>query len=128
MRTEWRSRFTAKNDCKLYAFVQITNHVHRLTCLRYIELNPVRAWIVGDPGIIVGPATDHTSAKASWIGWPSRRRIAVWLPVPRSALAYRELFIQPLATYDLEAIRIHLSNDRALGSSNFQDDIEAMVG
>ncbi|NOT12454.1 MAG: hypothetical protein HOP23_11580 [Methylococcaceae bacterium] len=29
---------------------------------------------------------------------------------------------------DLEAIRCHLNKDCTLGSSQFQDDIEAMVG
>jgi putative transposase len=35
---------------------------------------------------------------------------------------------RPLVAYDLEAMRIHLNNGCALGSSKFQDEIEAMVG
>jgi putative transposase len=42
-------------------------------------------------------------------------------------MAYRELFKQPVAVYDLEAIRTHLNKDCALGSGKFQDEIEAMA-
>ncbi|HLF97246.1 MAG TPA: hypothetical protein VI457_08895 [Methylococcaceae bacterium] len=62
-----------------------------------------------------------------WLAEPEEYRRLAASPETR-ALAYRELFKQPLASYDLEAIRIHLNKDCVLGSSKFQDEIEAMVG
>lgn len=62
-----------------------------------------------------------------WLAEPEEYRRLAASPDAR-ALAYRELFKQPLATYDLDAIRIHLNKDCALGSSKFQNEIEAMVG
>lgn len=62
-----------------------------------------------------------------------------WLTEPReyrhlaarpeaSALAYGELFKQPLVAYDIRAIRTHLNKGCALGSGKFQDEIEAILG
>jgi putative transposase len=177
---EYLREALVKNDCQLYAFVLMTNHVHLLTlgeapggvsglmqsvgrryvryvnatyrrsgtlfegrfksslvdserylltCMRYIELNPVRAGMVGDPGDYRWSSYRPRVGESvmDWLAEPEEYRRLAASPVTR-ALAYRELFKQPLAAYDLEAIRIHLNKDCALGSSKFQDDIETMVG
>ena len=97
--------------------------------LRYIELNPVRAGIVPDPGD--HPWSSYRShageAAMNWLAEPEEYRRLVFGSEAR-ALAYRELFNQRLPAYDLEAIRMHLNKDCALGSSKFQEEIEAMAG
>ena len=34
----------------MHAYVLMTSHIHLLSCYCYIELNPVRAGMVADPG------------------------------------------------------------------------------
>lgn len=100
-----------------------------LTCMRYIELNPLRAGMVGDPGDYRWSSYPHHIGESvmDWLAEPEEyRRLAV-IPEAR-ARVYRELFKQPLAVADLEAIRRHLNKDCALGSSQFQDEIEATAG
>ncbi|WP_267313376.1 transposase [Methylococcus geothermalis] len=169
-----------KNDCKLYAFVLMTNHSHLLTlgmapggvsglmqsvgrryvryvnatyrrsgtlfegrfksslvdserylltCMRYIELNPSRAGMVRNPGDYRWSSyRPHVGESVmGWLAEPEEYRRLAARPETR-ALAYRELFRQPLATDDLEAIRTHLNKGCALGASKFQDEIEAMAG
>jgi putative transposase len=169
-----------KSNCKLYAFVQMTNHVHLLalgetpggisslmqsvgrryvryinrtyrrsgtlfegrfksslvdseryllTCMRYIELNPVRAGMVDNPGDYRWSSYRHHVGESdmAWLSEPQEyRHLAT--SSEACALAYRKLFEQPLVTYDIEAIRTHLNKDCALGSSKFQDEIEAALG
>ena len=100
-----------------------------LTCLRYIELNPVRAGLVSHPGDYRWSSYRPQAGESimDWLAGPNEYRRRAASPETR-ALVYREPFKQPLAADDLEAIRIHLNKDCALGSSKFQDEVEAMVG
>lgn len=177
---EYLREALVKSNCKLYAFVLMTNHVHLLatgemggavsglmqavgrryvryvnrmyrrtgtlfegrfksslvdsehyllSCMRYIELNPVRAGIVTDPGDYRWSSYRHHIGESliDWLTEPQEyRRLA---PNPEAcAPVYHGLCKQPPAVYDLKAIREHLNKDCALGSSKFQDDIEAILG
>ncbi|MDO8438270.1 MAG: transposase [Nitrosomonadaceae bacterium] len=177
---EYLREALAKNGCKLYAFVLMTNHAHLLvlgeapggvsrfmqsvgrryvryvnatyrrsgtlfegrfksslvdseryllTCMRYIELNPVRAGMVNDPGDYHWSSYQHhvTGNIIEWLAEPLEYRHLAVNPEART-LAYRELFKQALAAYDLDMIRIHLNKDCALGSSKFQEEIESILG
>jgi putative transposase len=177
---EYLREALAKNSCKLYAFVLMTNHVHLLvlgetsagisglmqsvgrryvryvnatyrrsgtlfegrfkaslvdsecyllTCMRYIELNPLRAGMVGDPGDYRWSSYQHHIGKSviEWLAEPDEYRRLAGCPEARTR-AYRELFKQPLAVADLEAIRSHLNKECALGSNQFQEEIEVMAG
>jgi putative transposase len=107
----------------------VDSECYLLTCMRYIELNPLRAGMVGDPGDYRWSSyQQHIGASViEWLAEPDEyRRLAVNREA--RARAYHDLFQQPLAVADLEAIRSHLNKDCALGSSQFQDEIEAMVG
>ena len=107
----------------------VDSECYLLTCMRYIELNPVRAGMVGDPGDYRWSSYPHHIGKSmmDWLAEPEEyRRLAT--SSEACAQAYRELFKQPLAVADLEAIRMHLNKDCALGSSKFQDEIEVMAG
>ncbi|WP_347988083.1 transposase [Methylomonas sp. AM2-LC] len=169
-----------KNNCKLYAYVQMTNHVHLLvsgnalgavsglmqsigrryvryinatysrtgtlfegrfkasmvesetyllTCMRYIELNPVRAGMVKQPDDYPWSSYAQHIAKSNidWISEPVEYH-RLGLTAELRALAYQALCKQKLATFELDAIRAHLNKDRVLGSSHFQDKIELVLG
>jgi putative transposase len=96
--------------------------------MRYIELNPVRAGMVDNPGQypwssfrahVDESVIDRLSESEKY------RRLAATQEARK--LAYRDLFNQPLATRDIESIRMHLNKD-PLGSSQFQDEIAPMPG
>jgi putative transposase len=169
-----------KNDCQLFAFVLMTNHVHLLvsgkipgvvsalmqsigrryvrycnakyqrtgtlfegrfksslidseryllTCMRYIERNPVRAGMVSDPAEYPWSSYRHHIADLSnpMLTEP-REYLRLDLNAEQRALAYRAFFKKPLASGDLDAIRAHLHKDCALGSSRFQQKIERASG
>ena len=100
-----------------------------LTCMRYIELNPVRAGMVTRPG-------DYrwSSYRANALG------ISDALVIPHLIYrelgdskearesAYRQLIRQPLLTGDVEAIRQSTNRAWALGSDQFRARIEAASG
>lgn len=116
----WEGRFKA-------CLVDTDRYV--LACYRYIELNPVRAAIVVDPG-------DYP--------WSSYRHNALGQPDPLlsacseySALgsaaqarreAYRVLVAQELPDEDIAAIRHYVQRQQALGSAGFQHAIGEMLG
>lgn len=100
-----------------------------LTCMRYIELNPLRAGIVGDPGDYRWSSYSHHVGESviDWLSEPLEFRHLAATAEAR-AMAYRQLVQQALTSSDLEAIRLHLNKDCALGTSQFQDRIAAMAG
>jgi putative transposase len=107
----------------------IDSERYLLACMRYIELNPVRAGMVTAPGDYCWSSYLHhvASSVIGWLAEPDEYRHLAESPDTR-ALAYRELCREPLANYDIEAIRTHLNKDCALGSTKFQDEIERVLG
>ena len=100
---------------------------YALTCLRYIELNPVRAGIVQDPGdyqwssyrhhafgVAVNLQTDHPSY-LDLSGDPATRH-----------KAYRELFEETLTTEVVAKIRHCTNTGLALGTQHFRDQVQQM--
>ena len=169
-----------KNNCKLFAFVLMTNHVHLLavgefagsisglmqavgrryvrycnavykrtgtlfegrfksslvdseryllTCMRYIELNPVRAGMASCPENYRWSSYHHHVAvgNMAWLADPDEYLRLASTPKQR-AQAYRALFAQALAASDLDAIRTHINKDCALGSAKFQAEIGLVLG
>ena len=92
-----------------------------LTLYRYIELNPVRAAMVEVP--------EHyrwSSARAN-LGMshdpcvtPHPAYLAMGADAAARAQAYCSWLRHGLADQDLEAIRVHIRQERALGSPRFQ--------
>jgi len=100
-----------------------------LVCQRYIELNPVRAGMVDDPGDYV-----WSSYRANGLGvdirhWRPHRiyRETGGTPADRAA-AYRELFAGHLDRPTLDAIRKATNQGMALGSEGFKEEIARLAG
>lgn len=100
-----------------------------LACSRYIELNPVRAWMVSEPG-------EH--AWSSYGGNAGRRSDPLLTPHPEylalgpdpaaRAAAYSALFADALPDDLVNAIRSHLQQQKVLGTDAFQSWVEARTG
>ncbi len=169
----------AKNDCRLHAYVLMTNHVHLLvtpmtahgvshlmqdvgrkyvryvnhayrrsgtlwegryksslldseayllTCMRYIELNPVRANMVEHPG-------EYRWSSFSCNAHGNDNTLVTPHPVYRSLgadaatrqYAYRELFRAHMDHTTVHAIREALNQELVLGREDFKDRIEQMI-
>ena len=107
----------------------VDSEAYLLTCMRYIELNPVRAGIVhfpqeygwssyrgnarGDPGSMVTPHELYVRLGST--------------PAERGA-AYRSLVESGVSDEDLVRIRTSATKCRALGSPAFCDEIAARLG
>ena len=116
----WEGRFKA---------CLVESDRYLLACQRYIELNPVRAALVADPGEYV---------------WSSYRAHALGVPDPllRSHATYEALATDPVARRDawrrcvaadiapgeVDAIRFYLQRQQALGTERFQQQVGKLLG
>lgn len=116
----WEGRFKAS---------LVESERYLLACQRYIELNPVRAALVADPGEYA---------------WSSYRAHALGVPDPllRSHATYEAMAADPVARRDawrrwvaadiapgeIEAIRFYLQRQQALGTERFQQQVGALLG
>ncbi len=100
-----------------------------LACSRYIELNPVRAWMVAQPDD--HPWSSH-GANARGCADPLLTPHAEYLalgPDPAArATAYRAMFADALPDDVVEEIRSYLQQQKALGTDRFRTWVEARTG
>ena len=100
-----------------------------LTCMRYIELNPVRAGMVDDPAHY-----RWTSYRHNGLGQTDRRITAhplyesLGLTVKARQAAYRALFRSELDAAAIDDIRLALNQNQPLGNSHFYAQIERKLG
>ena len=100
-----------------------------LACQRYIELNPVRAGLVADPG-----AYPWSSYRANALGAPdpllTPHPLYVGLAETEEArrAAYRDLFAGAITEDMLTEIRTATHGGFALGGERFQREIAVMLG
>jgi len=117
--TLWEGRFKA-------SLVDSENYL--LTCMRYIEMNAVRAKMVDHP------------AEYRWSSYAANAQgqqdpivtlhpsyLALGSSADKRQMAYRELFRRPLENPQLHEIRQTLNNELVLGSAYFKDRIEALT-
>jgi putative transposase len=118
--TLWDSRYKSS---------LIQAEAYLLTCHRYIELNPVRAGIVGDPAHY-----PWSSYRANGLGRIDRRLTPhpIYLQLgdsdDRRQRGYRELFRAHLAQPAIADIRMAIKQNQPLGNSRFYARIEQCVG
>jgi putative transposase len=100
-----------------------------LATQRYIELNPVRAGLVKQPERY---AWSSHGANAYGTPCPFIRPHAEYLALgsrpDRRRAAYRDLFREPLDDQLLDRIRLALRTNLPLGSDDFIDELEGLVG
>jgi putative transposase len=100
-----------------------------LTCYRYIELNPVRAGLVGEPS-----AYPWSSYGCNALGdndpliVPHTQYVALAAEHEDRLRAYRQLFASDIDEGRLAEIRTYIQQQRALGSPVFQERIENLLG
>ncbi len=95
-----------------------------LRCVRYIDLNPVRARMTDDPVALSWSSCAALCGKRDdplLVLHPTQ--LALGASAAERAIAYRQLLEEALSDEDLAAIRIYLQQQRAYG----RDDFQAMV-
>ena len=99
-----------------------------LTCMRYIEMNPVRAGIVRDPGDYRWSSFRGNTGLES-IDWlrPHVEYLRLGCSNELRTAAYRELFNTGITLEDVHSIRLHVNKDCVLGGERFQAAIAAML-
>ena len=117
--TLWEGRYKA---------CPVETNDHLLRCYRYIELNPVRAAMVGSAG-------DHegSSYAANALGrhdpliTPHSRYTALGPTPAERQTAYRRFVELGISPEELETIRLRLQRQHALGSERFRLMIEEQL-
>ena len=118
--TLWDSRYKS-------SLIQAETYLRH--CMRYIELNPVRAAMVDDPG-----RYRWSSYRANGLGKPNSLITphplfeALGDADPARQVAYRTLFrphLDQVAIYD---IRLAINQNQPLGVNRFHGGIEHMMG
>lgn len=118
--TLWEGRYKA---------TLVDSEAYLLICMRYIELNPVRAGIVSHPGDYPWSSYRmNAQGQTDDLVTPHMlyRRLGSNSDQRRSA--YRQLFRSHLSTGDVEAIREATNKAWALGSQRFRAKIETLSG
>jgi len=101
---------------------------YMLTCMRYIELNPVRAAMTEVPGEYQWSSYRFNGyGKDDSCITPHPLYNALGSTVDERTHAYRELFSTDLDYGQLHDIREALNQELVLGNSYFKDKIEAMT-
>lgn len=118
--TLWDSRYKSS---------LIDAEAYLLSCMRYIELNPVRAGMVADPG-------DYrwSSYRCNGLGaddalvTPHALYAGLDADGDTRRAAYRVLFRSALDSEAVDDIRLALSQSQPLGGSRFHAEIVALTG
>ena len=114
--TLWEGRF---KSCL------VDSQHHLFTVYRYIELNPVRAALVEAPEHYRWSSVHANLALAVDLGvTPHPSYLALAADPQVRGEAYRQWLFATLGDDEIQAIRMHLQQERALGSPRFQAMIE----
>jgi len=118
--TLWDSRYKS-------SLIQAKTYL--LTCMRYIEMNPVRGAMVNDPAHY-----RWTSYRANALGQfspllsPHPVYLALGAADHARRIAYRRLFRSPLDPETLSDLRLALNQSQPLGNERFYAKIERITG
>lgn len=107
----------------------IQTETYLLSCMCYIELNPVHAWMVDDPAYYRWSSyRAHALAQASSVRslHPLYREMAAIDKARQTA--YRQLFRGGLDREVIDDIRLALNQNQPLGNGRFLAKIERLTG
>lgn len=100
-----------------------------LSCMRYIELNPVRASMVAHPGEYRWSSyRANAQGEEELLISPHPLYVSLGAEADSRAAAYRELFRHELDPGLVDEIRKATNGNFALGNSRFSVEIEAALG
>lgn len=115
--TLWEGRF---KSCL------VDTDAYLLRCYRYIEMNPVRAGMVSEPGAFAW-SSYRGNALGRWnpLLKPHEQYVRLGRDNTERRFAYAALVAETLDASALEEIRAVLRQERVLGGDRFKADIEA---
>lgn len=117
--TLWEGRFKAS---------LVDSDTYLLTCMRYIELNPVRANMVSHPGEYRWSSyACNANGKNDALISPHLLYTELDKDTVQRQFAYRELFRMHLEADQIHSIRDALNQQLVLGRDDFKDKIEKMT-
>jgi putative transposase len=100
-----------------------------LACMRYIEMNPVRAAMVAHPEQFRWSShRSNASGAPAGLLTPHAEYLALGNQPLERAAAYRRLFDEAIESKQIEAIRESARHSRALGDAAFYRALEATLG
>ena len=118
--TLWEGRF---KSCL------VEDEVYLLELYRYIEMNPVRAKMVSDPGEYRWSSYPINGlGKVSDLCTPHQEYLCLGNDPLDRQINYRELFIHQVEGKLLQEIRDNTHRGMAIGSDRFKEEIEALTG
>lgn len=118
--TLWEGRF---RSCLVHS------ETYLLVCQRYIELNPVRAFMVQDPAAYHWSSYHaHARGIASSLWTPHEEYLRLGDTRSARLMAYRQLFTQALTASEIGEIRHSVNKNLALGNNRFRDEISRLTG
>lgn len=98
---------------------------HLLACLRYIELNPLRAAMVAQPWDYRWSSVHgHLGLRVDARLTPHAGYLALGRDAGEREMAYRRVLMEALSDDVLADIRSHMQQERALGSPAFRSMVE----
>ncbi len=120
--TLWEGRYRA---------TVVDSERYLLTLMRYIELNPVRAALVGHPRDYPWSsyrcnALGESGSNADWLR-PHQEYLRLGRTAAERQGAYRQLFRAAVSGNDLREIRECTHKGWALGGDRFRDQVEALA-
>lgn len=118
--TLWEGRF---KSCL------VDSEHYLLRCYRYIELNPVRARMVDDPGNYRWSShACNAMGTDDWLVTPHASYLALGASQQERCAAYSELVSQGLSESQAYEVKQYLHQQRALGGESFQAQIAVLSG
>ncbi|MBI1424616.1 MAG: transposase [Gammaproteobacteria bacterium] len=115
----WEGRFKAS---------LVDSEAYLLTCMRYIEMNPVRANMVCHPSEYGWSSyAANAQGQSDKLISPHPLYLQLGTDQEQRLYAYRELFNQHLDKTEVHAIRSALNQELVLGREDFKDKIEVML-
>jgi putative transposase len=117
--TLWEGRYKAS---------LVDSEAYLLICMRYIEMNPVRASMVSHPGGYRWTSYSRNAyGKPNTLITPHSLYLTLGDSLEECQHSYRELFGNQLGKHELHTIREALNQELVLGREDFKDKIESMT-
>ena len=118
--TLWEGRYKA---------CLVDNGDYLMQCYRYIELNPLRAAMVADPGDYAWSShRGNAYAEHDPLLSPHAAYLALASNPAERREIYRALVMETVDPTEVDAIRLHVQRQHAYGTDRFRAAIEAQPG